>query len=96
MLGTLYNGAALINSECNIISHYNKSNGLQDETIIDISLDKNKNIWFALNNGIYKIEQNNPIRHFSEKQGIHGLIQGKSIQKISTENKYISPRINTE
>lgn len=74
LLGTIYDGMVVLNTEGKIEEHYNKSVGLQDETIIDLYKDNNKNIWLALNDGISKIEQNSQIRHFSERQGIKGAV----------------------
>jgi len=73
-LGSIYNGFMTINKQGEIINHLNKSHGLQDEIIININKDLNNNLWLALNNGISKVELNNPINHFDEKNGIKGSI----------------------
>lgn len=72
--GTIFNGVILANDEGKIINHYNKANGLQDETITGFYKDKQENLWLSLNNGVSKIEQGLPFKRFSEQQGIKGYI----------------------
>ncbi len=74
LLGTIFNGALLIDTNGVALNHYNKSVGLQDETIINLYNSNNQNIWLALNDGISKIEQNSAITKFDEKQGIKGAV----------------------
>lgn len=73
-IGTIFNGAIFVNNNGKIINHYNKTNGLQDETITGFYKDKQENIWLSLNNGISKVEHGLPFKRFSEKQGIKGYI----------------------
>lgn len=73
-IGTLQNGAIMLNKAGEITNHYNKATGLQDETIIKLLTDNSKIIWLALNNGISKIEQNSPWKIFNDKNGIRGTI----------------------
>ncbi|HBF88199.1 MAG TPA: hypothetical protein DDX39_06105, partial [Bacteroidales bacterium] len=52
------------------IQSYSTLNGLNDNTIWDIMLDNNHDIWFSTNNaGIYQIH-NKIIVNYSEKQGL--------------------------
>ncbi len=74
LLGTIFNGVLLIDSNGVALNHYNKSVGLQDETIINLYSSNNQNIWLALNDGISKIEQNSAITKFNEKQSIKGAV----------------------
>jgi serine phosphatase RsbU (regulator of sigma subunit)/ligand-binding sensor domain-containing protein len=74
LIGTLQNGAIVLNKKGEIKNHYNKASGLQDETIINLFTSNSKNIWLALNNGISKIEQNSPWKIFTDKNGIRGTI----------------------
>ncbi|MCK4663226.1 MAG: SpoIIE family protein phosphatase [Bacteroidales bacterium] len=74
VLGTLQNGLIIIDNNGNIIKHINKKSGLKDNTIHYLYIDKQKNIWLALNNGISFITINSPFTFFNEKAGLHGLV----------------------
>lgn len=74
IIGTIENGAIVIDNHGNITNHFNNSFGLQDETIIEVFTSNKNIIWLALNNGISKIEQNTPFRYNSESLGIKGNV----------------------
>jgi signal transduction histidine kinase/ligand-binding sensor domain-containing protein/ActR/RegA family two-component response regulator len=72
-LGTLTGGVIVFNSEGQIQSIYNTSNGLQDNSIRKLYSDNNQQLWAALNNGISLIQNNLPFQFFTEKNGLKGL-----------------------
>jgi ligand-binding sensor domain-containing protein len=74
VFGTIHNGTIKMDQSGNVLNHYNKSSGLQDETVTSIYIDKNKNTWLSLNNGISKLEQNNALSKFDEKNGLKGSV----------------------
>ncbi len=73
IINTLYSGVFYVNNQFRIIGHYNKSNGMQDETVIS-SYFKNTGyiepVWFGLYNGIARIELNTPIRKIPDNMGL--------------------------
>ena len=64
VLGTLQDGIIIIDNKGNIIKHINKKSGLRDNTTHYIYLDKQGNIWLALNNGISFILIKSPFTFF--------------------------------
>jgi hypothetical protein len=51
-IGTIKNGLLVTDYKGNIKYHFDKSNGLQNNTILSIWLDLNKSLWLGLFNGI--------------------------------------------
>jgi ligand-binding sensor domain-containing protein len=79
---TLNQGLIIANQAGSIDMQFNKSLGLQDETVI-LSYLSNKNtsplLWLGLNKGISKVEVNSPIHKFGEESGIEGAINDLTI-----------------
>lgn len=70
--GTIRGGIIIINSEGKFIQQINKSSGLQNDNIKALFLDRNNDLWAALNNGISKIEIPSPFSYYDESSGIRG------------------------
>ncbi|MCK4662081.1 MAG: SpoIIE family protein phosphatase [Bacteroidales bacterium] len=73
-IGTRGTGAIILYKN-DIIQFIDKFTGLQDEIIQYQYLDKNKNLWLALSDGISKVEVNSPISIFNDKNGLNGTIE---------------------
>ncbi|MDF1866643.1 MAG: triple tyrosine motif-containing protein [Saprospiraceae bacterium] len=71
-IGTSENGLILINQEGQLISHINKNKGLQNNTILSIFQDTQKNLWLGLDNGIDYVEINTPFSIIRSEEGIEG------------------------
>jgi len=72
--GTILNGVYLLNQDGKLIQHLNKSNGLQNNTILSLQNDKSQNIWIGLDNGIDRIEVNSPIYYYDDRAGTLGTV----------------------
>ena len=73
IINTLYGGVFHVNNKFDIIGHYNKNNGMQDETVISSYFENTgfiEPVWFGLYNGIARIELNTPIRKISDNMGL--------------------------
>src|SRR5690606_12849034 len=46
--GTIQNGVIIINERGEIVQHINKKNGLQNNTVLSLSIDKQNNLWAGL------------------------------------------------
>lgn len=68
--GTILNGVVFADAQGKIIQHINKDKGLGNNTILCSYLDKNKNIWLGLDNGIDYVEINSPISLISDYENI--------------------------
>ena len=62
ILGTYNNGLYLFNEKNEVIESFTKQEGLQNNNIRSLYVDKSKNIWMGLNNGISFIPFNNAIK----------------------------------
>ncbi|MEY1639054.1 SpoIIE family protein phosphatase [Tenuifilum sp. 4138str] len=75
IINTLYGGAVVVDSSFQIKEIYSKAGGLQDEVVLGVLLARqgfvSEPLWMSLNNGISKVEINNPFRVFNENQGLN-------------------------
>jgi serine phosphatase RsbU (regulator of sigma subunit) len=72
VLGTMTDGMIVFDSAGRIYNHYNKGNGMQDNTILWLFSDKNRQLWAAMDNGISLLQDNLPFRYYSENNGLNG------------------------
>lgn len=64
-LATNNNGVQIIDSHGNLIQHFTKTEGLQNNNILSIFLDRQQNLWLGLDNGIDFIAYNSAIKRIS-------------------------------
>ena len=77
--GTIQNGVIIINKKGEVIQHINKNNGLQNNTVLSITKDKQQNIWVGLDNGIDRIEINSPLSFYTDLAGKIGTVYTSTI-----------------
>lgn len=73
-IGTESGGIVIINQEGKVIQHLHKGNGLQDNSIYHLFVDKHKNLWAGLSRGISFIELNSPFSVLDETTGLEGSV----------------------
>ncbi len=61
-LATINNGVYIIDLKGNIIQRFSRSEGLQNNNVLSIFLDKQSNLWLGLGNGIDLITYNSAIK----------------------------------
>jgi hypothetical protein len=66
-IATTNAGAMIINSKGELIQSLTKTEGIQNNNILNIFSDKQGNLWLGLNNGIDCIGFNNAIKHINPK-----------------------------
>jgi DNA-binding CsgD family transcriptional regulator len=71
-IGCAQNGLILIDSEGKIILELNKQNGLQNNTVLALYQDAQKNLWLGLDNGIDHVLINSPFSIIGSESGIEG------------------------
>ncbi len=74
-VGTLEDGIYILNSDGRLNLHLNKSNGLNNNTVLGLFVDKDHNIWAALDNGISYLQINAPISFYEPNDIQMGLVE---------------------
>ncbi len=52
IIGTILDGISIFDRNGNLLQRFNKENGLQNNTVLDVMADTNLNIWISLDKGI--------------------------------------------
>jgi len=65
VIATRLGGYYVINTRAGIVQHLTKQEGLQSNTVNTAFVDKEKNIWLGLNNGIDLVVYNSPVNHIT-------------------------------
>ena len=73
LLGTVKSGIYVMNSNGEIARNLTTKNGLKDNFINHLFLDKAGNVWIAYNNGIGILKWNSPIQYITNSQGFEGM-----------------------
>lgn len=64
-LATSNNGIYIVDLQGNIIQRFSKTEGLQNNNVLSIFLDSQKNLWLGLDNGIDLISHNSAIKQIN-------------------------------
>lgn len=75
VLGTLDNGIYVLNPNGTLNFHINKDNGLNNNTILGLEIDKENNVWAALDNGLSYVHINSPVLFYEPKSIQIGLVE---------------------
>lgn len=74
ILGSMEEGAIIIDRQANILSQINEQTGLQNNLVLAAATDMNRNIWLALSIGISKAETGRDIAFWDKTKGLKGNI----------------------
>ncbi|MCW4467679.1 histidine kinase [Flavobacterium sp. MFBS3-15] len=81
-IGTGLKGLYIINLNTGEYQNINRENALKNNAVLSITLDREKDIWLGLDNGISHVEVNSPVSVFSDGAGILG-----SVYSLATTEK---------
>ncbi|MDR1719846.1 MAG: hypothetical protein LBR67_06990, partial [Dysgonamonadaceae bacterium] len=99
VFGTILDGIIAIDNNGELLWHLNKQGGLQNNTVLGLHLDREGNLWTALDTGIDKIELNNSIGFyhglFDNVEAVYAIIEFDNAVYIGT-NKGLFRRKNGE
>ncbi|WP_233590151.1 helix-turn-helix and ligand-binding sensor domain-containing protein [Flavobacterium microcysteis] len=85
VVGSGLQGIYIINLKNGSYQNLNRQNALKNNAILSIGVDKEKDLWLGLDNGICHVEINSPVQVFSDSSGILG-----SVYSLSTiDNGYL-------
>lgn len=77
-IGTGLKGLYLINLKDNSFQNINRNNAIKNNAVLSIGVDKEKDLWLGLDNGIAHVEINSSISIFSDNSGILGSVYSLS------------------
>ncbi len=84
--GTILQGVVVVDETGHIVQHVHKGNGLQNNTVLGMHLDDQRNIWVGLDNGIDRIEINAPLYYYADNTGSIGTVYAA---RIFDDNIYL-------
>jgi ligand-binding sensor domain-containing protein/DNA-binding CsgD family transcriptional regulator len=95
-VGTNLEGCYIINKKGEIIQNLSRKEGLQNNNIVSLFLDKDNNLWLGLDNGIDFIAYNNAIKHIypeelNEGAGYSSIIYGNELYVGTSNGLYKIP-----
>ena len=73
VLGTVKNGIIHYNKNSGKYSIYNRHNGLQNNTVLQM-VESNGNIWLSLDNGVDMVDLHSPIEYYTDDTGELGAV----------------------
>ncbi|TAE01010.1 MAG: hypothetical protein EAZ97_04380 [Bacteroidetes bacterium] len=75
VLGSLKQGALLIDKQGQTLQKYNENNLLQNNNVWEVATDNNENIWLGLNNGISKTEHSQDLSYWNQYAGLKDMVE---------------------
>lgn len=94
-LATTNGGVYIIDHAGSIIQHFTRTEGLQNNNILSIFLDREKNLWLGLNNGIDFIASNSAIKNISpqlnEESGYTAMVQNNQLYLGTSNGLFVVP-----
>ncbi|MGB5988988.1 MAG: LuxR C-terminal-related transcriptional regulator [Marinifilaceae bacterium] len=81
VIGTILNGLLIVSKTGKIINKISKENSLQNNTILDLFVDKSQNIWVAMDIGIDCINKSCNIDYFHDITGSIGSVYSAVLYK---------------
>lgn len=84
VLATNRSGIYLLDSNAHLINQTNFQNGLQNNNVLSIYSDKNKNLWLGLDNGIDLVRLNYPYNYLIPD----GLLKGTGYCVAANNGRY--------
>lgn len=64
-LATTMDGVFIINKQGGLVQHLSRTEGLQNNNVLSLFVDRDHNLWVGLDNGIDLIAYNNAIKHIT-------------------------------
>lgn len=77
--GTILNGVILTNQFGEIIQHFDKKKGLQNNTVLSLSKDIQGNLWVGMDKGIDLIVLSSPLKYYNDLEGRLGTVYDVAI-----------------
>lgn len=72
-------GLIFLNKKLEFQKVISKADGLNDETVAQMFVDRQKELWLTTNNGISRVSINSPLYYYNNSSGFNGNIQAITI-----------------
>ncbi len=73
-IGTILNGAYILDGAGRLRYHLNRENGLQNNTVLALTEDREGNLWLGLDRGIDLVALHSPLTIFTDQSGKIGTV----------------------
>jgi DNA-binding CsgD family transcriptional regulator len=98
-IGTNLDGVYIVNKQGEIIQNLSRKEGLQNNNVLMLFLDRSKNLWMGLDDGIDLVAYNNAIKHIypeklNEGLGYTSIIYNKELFVGTSNGVYSLPMDN--
>ena len=94
-LATNNGGIFITDLKGNIIQHFSRTEGLQNNNVLSIFLDNQHNLWLGLDNGIDFVAYNNAIKHITpllqDQSGYTAIIHNSRLYAGTSNGLYSVP-----
>jgi DNA-binding CsgD family transcriptional regulator len=98
VLATTTGGIFIVDGNGNLIQHFSKEEGVQNNSVLSVLFDQQKNIWLGLENGIDCITYNSAIKHIlpsdANASGYCTIIHNKQLFIGTSAGLYSTPLSN--
>jgi hypothetical protein len=106
ILSTNTNGVLVTNLRGEVLLHLNKSHGLTDNTVTNLYIDENQNLWLSTLNGISFVQLFKPYTTLALMSGVAGIAyssgtdngklylgtsEGLFVKDVSAEEQHLAP-----
>lgn len=96
LIGTRLNGCYIMTRQGELVQHFSKAEGLQNNDVLCTYLDRDNNLWLGLDNGIDFMAYNNAIKHIypdtrSESAGYSSVIYNHRLYLATSSGLYSAP-----
>ncbi len=96
VLGTTSNGCIIMNNEAEVVQKIGMQEGIKNNNVLSVFLDKEKNIWAGLDNGISFIAYNAAIKYIkpssnNEVSGYTARVFNNALYIGTSDGAYVSP-----
>lgn len=100
-LATSLDGCYIVDTRGNLIQSFTRKEGIQNNNILSIFLDEDKNLWLGLDNGIDFIAYNDAVKHIytdnlNPSSGYASIIYHKQLFIGTSTGLYSTPLSNTQ
>ncbi|NMH29666.1 helix-turn-helix and ligand-binding sensor domain-containing protein [Flavobacterium silvaticum] len=82
VFNSVLNGVIITDRRGKIIQHINQENGLQNNTVLSSYVDRDKNLWLGLDNGISLIVENTPLTFLGSNYNLSTVYASVIYNKI--------------